>query len=275
MEPFQLPAWRKNFNREKFNKKNRIVTKFSSSMELVMKEAVTEFIDNRREPSLEKMYSVSEQFYRDVITASFMSATIEKRQQQGKKRLAKLPVGLPKSIKSLDQVFGDPKYWRVIMKRSRLLTDRLKRQYLAKLSKAFKEIMPMIDKGLISPQNAKRAMMSVWEASKPRVETIFRTETTKYFSETQVKFFEGDPEIIGFLFDSIKDVARTEICHTRHGLIYRPGTKLLNENKPPCHYNCRSHLIALANTEFNRRLMEEKSRDPSRVKVVPLPPDWR
>lgn len=282
MKPFQLPAWRKRHIQDKYNRKNKVIRTFVLEMERVMNKAVDYILDHGLksgqfvEPPLTQMFVVSEDFYRRVITESFHSAKYEKEDMEGRKRLARLPKGaLPKSLKDIDQVFKDPKYWKRIMGRSKVLTERLKRQYLEKLKQSFKELMPKINSGAISPAEAKKAMIQTWDSSKARVETIFRTETTKYFAETQVKFFEGDPEIIGFMFDSIRDVARTEICRSRHGLIYRPDTKLLSENSPPCHFNCRSHLIALANSEHNRKLIKEKDRDPSRMKVVPLPDGWK
>lgn len=259
-----------------------MIRQFVLEMERVMLKAVDYIIENGMKtgnfhaPSLNEMYMVSEDFYRRVITESFHSAKYEKQDMEGRKRLARLPKGaLPKSLKDIDQVFKDPKYWKRIMGRSTILTDRLKRQYLEKLKRSFRELMPKINSGTLSPAEAKKAMIETWDSSKARVETIFRTETTKYFAETQVKFFEGDPEILGFLFDSVRDVSRTEICRSRHGLIYKPDSKLLTENSPPCHFNCRSHLIALANTEYNRKLIKEKDRDPERMKVVPLPSGWK
>lgn len=281
MIPFKLPAWRKRQIADKFRRKNRVVTKAVRDMEKAMRTAVEFVVDQGirtghfHEPTLNEMFMVSEEFYRSVVTEAVDAAKYEKQDMAGRKNLARLPTGLPRRIKNIDQIFKDKRYWRRIMSRSKKLTERLKKQYLAKLRKQFEVIMPKIQAGEISPVDAKKAMVEVWETSKSRVETIFRTETTKYFAQTQVNFFKGDPEIIGFLFDSVRDLSRTEICRSRHGLIFKPNTKLLDENTPPCHYNCRSHLIALANTEHNRKLLGEEQRNPANVRLIPLPPDWR
>ncbi len=281
MKPFDIPTWRRVQIREKFKRKDKVVQKFSRALESVMFDAIDYIMDHAgktgqwHEPSLNAMYVVSENFYRDVIEEAFHSAKYEKEDQQGRKRLARLPTGLPKNLHDLGQIFNDRKYWQKIMKRSKILTDRLKRQYLQKLKDQFKVLMPRISSGEFSPQDAKMVMKQVWHASKPRVETIFRTETTKYFAETQINYFSDDSDIIGFLFDSVRDSSRTEICRSRHGLVYKPGTKELTKNSPPCHYNCRSHLIALANTEYNRKLVSEQGRNPNSAKVVPLPRGWK
>jgi SPP1 gp7 family putative phage head morphogenesis protein len=147
--------------------------------------------------------------------------------------------------------------------------------YLRKLGKKFQSILPKLDTNEMTPQEAKTELLEAWDASKSRVELIFRTETTTYFGKTQVAFFNGEPDIIGFLFDSIRDRSRTAWCKTRHGLVYRPNTKLLTENTPSCHWNCRSHLIPLADTPENRKMLEDPNRDPELKKVEPLPPGWR
>jgi SPP1 gp7 family putative phage head morphogenesis protein len=164
------------------------------------------------------------------------------------------------------------------MKRSRALSERMKKQYLQKLKRKFNKIVPMLTRGEISPADAKKEMMNVWGASKSRVETIFRTETTNYFGKVQVNFFQDDDEIIGFLFDSNIDSSITDICRSRHGMIFtkeHTGKNSLAYNTPALHYNCRSHLIPLANTPENRKLLEDVSRDPSKHKLAELPDDWR
>lgn len=242
-------------------------------------------------PTLNSMYGVSDSFYRDVITAAFHSASKEKeaqrkneaipvdknkKLQEGFKRMSgKWPTGIPKSLTGLEKIFRDRRYWPKIMKRSKRITDTVRKRYLSKLKIKFDGILPDLDNGIISPQEGKKVLMEAWEATKPRVELIFRTETTTYFGKTQVAFFADDDQIIGFLFDALRDRATTQWCRTRHGLIYRPGTKLLSENTPACHWNCRSHLIPLANIEYNRKLLEDPNRDPENRKVEPLPSGWR
>lgn len=284
-KPFQLPDWRKRLIREKYRRKDRVIQDAVSRMERAMlvelDASVDRFINTGHyfPPTLNVMFSVSENFYRSVITAAFHSAQDEKHAQTEKRRVrmarAKGPVGIPRTFRELEKVFRDRRYWPKIMKRSEILTERLRKQYLAKLKKKFDKLGPKLKDGEITPDEIRGSMRDTWHASKPRVETIFRTETTNYFGRTQVAFFKGDPEIIGFLFDSVRDTSRTEICRSRHGLVYRSDSKLLTENTPGLHWNCRSHLIALANTPHNRILVDDPQRDPSRRSVAPLPPGWR
>lgn len=283
MKPFALPPWRKKHINEKYRRKDKVIDAAVTHMESVMYKAVDFIVDQGFQthqfhaPSLNDMNAVADNFYRGVVEQAYHSAEDEKKAQKGRKRLAasRDPLGLPKDLRSLEQVFRDKRYWPKIMKRSSAVVDRLRKAYLQKLRRKFKDLLPQIRAGELSTEEAKTRMRNVWDASKSRVETIFRTETTTYFGKTQTAFFANDDEILGFMFDSIRDTSRTEICRSRHGLIYRPGTKLLKENTPACHYNCRSHLIALANTPHNRKLLADPDRDPERRKVVPLPTGWR
>lgn len=229
-------------------------------------------------PSLNRMSEISDDFYRAVITQAFYCCEDEKRAQFADvrmKKLSKAPPRLPKNLNDLDKIFKNRRYWSRVLNRSERLTKSLRMQYLRKLKRQFDKILPGLADGSFSVSDAKNKMIEAWNASKSRVETIFRTETTNYFAKTSVAYFESDDEIIGFLFDSTADSSRTSICKSRHGLIYRPGTRLLTLNTPSCHFNCRSHLIALANIPFNLKLLNEPQRDPSKRAVVPLPPGWR
>lgn len=192
-----------------------------------------------------------------------------------RRKLAGLPSGKIPDLPRLVAFFRDKRQWGPIDKRRKKLIDRLRKAYLEKLRKKFKAVVPAMLSGEKSPAEVKAELMEAWGATRSRVGTIFDTETTKYFCQTQVAFFEEDPDIIGFLFDSIRDTARTPICQSRHGLVFRPGTQLLRKNTPALHWRCRSHLIALADTEYNRKLLADPQRDPERRALVPLPKGWK
>lgn len=282
-KPFKIPAWRKRQIDDKFKRKSRVVNSAVKEMEAVMSKAVDYILEHAKTgefkaPSLNEMFAVSEGFYRDVVTQSYHASEAERRAQGGKRRLASINNPKIPKLKALESLFRDRRFWPSLMKRSAKLTERLRKAYLQKLRRKFKDLLPQILANDVTPENAKKRMMGAWEASKSRVETIFRTETTKYFGETQTAYFKDDPAIIGFMFDSIRDGSRTKICSSRHGLIYRPGTSGksgLAYNTPALHWNCRSHLIALANTAYNRKMLEDPARDPENKAVAPLPPGWK
>lgn len=284
MPSFQIPEWRKALITKKYRRKDRVIAQAVKAMDELYYSSVDYIFEHYDktgryvEPPLSGMESVGEAFYRKVISEAFHDAKDQKSVQGGRKKLAQLPVGLPKSLRSLEEVFRDRQYWPRIMKRNKVLMERLRKSYWQKLKRKFRELVPRLLSGEISSEDAKSRMIHDWAATKPRVETIFRTETTNYFGKTQVAYFSGDPDILGFLFDSVKDNARTDVCRTRHGLIYRPdfsGKNSIAYNTPALHYNCRSHLIPLANTAANRKMIADPTRNPSRVSVAPLPSGWR
>jgi SPP1 gp7 family putative phage head morphogenesis protein len=284
LKEFKVPPWRQKQINKKYARKSKVVHNTVREISEVIKDAVEKIIDTGLfsgqylQPSLNGINVIVDRFYVGVIEEAYYACKDEKQAQKGKKKLAKGPKGIPRDLENLHQVFQDKKYFKAIMKRSRALSERMKKQYLQKLKRKFNKIVPMLTRGEISPVDAKKEMMNVWGASKSRVETIFRTETTNYFGKVQVNFFQDDDEIIGFLFDSNIDSSITDICRSRHGMIFtkeHTGKNSLAYNTPALHYNCRSHLIPLANTPENRKLLEDVSRDPSKHKLAELPDDWR
>lgn len=281
MKPFKLSPKHDIQIRKRERRQSSLVHGIVSEMESVMLSAIESIVqamggsDTMEEPTLNGMFQVSKTFYKKVHESAFDACEQEKRSQFDRKRLAKAPPKMPKDFQKFDKIFQERKYWKRVIKRSDLLTERLRKAYLQKLRRSFAEVLPQIRSGEMTPNDAKKYMRTAWDSSKSRVETIFRTETTNYFGTAQVNFFESDPEIIGFLFDSLRDSETTGICRSRHGLVYRPGSKELRENTPALHWNCRSHLIALANTPANLKMLNDPSRDPRNRVVVPLPPKWR
>jgi SPP1 gp7 family putative phage head morphogenesis protein len=278
-KPFNLPKHQRFFQRERDRMQDVItdetISKFDRRMKEFVKVALKYAEENRKFPAdgLQEVFHIGQDFYFDIIRAAVHIS----KQEQGSttKRLARPPLGLPKKIRFFDEVFGSRKYWQQIMKRNKILTDRLRKQYFGRLREAFNAVLPKINDGSLAPAEAEKYMVGAWQSSRSQVRTVFRTEATTYFAKTQTSFFNGDDDIIGFLFDRVRDVATTEICNSRHGLVYRPNTKLLTDNTPALHYNCRSHLIPLANTARNRKLLEDPERDPANRKVEPLPKGWR
>jgi SPP1 gp7 family putative phage head morphogenesis protein len=246
-------------------------------MDRVLKNAVNDVYTHWREtgkykdPDLDSMYDVTEKFYRSTVEAAVTSC----KRIDPRRKLAAPPDGdLPEGPRALDRVVNNRRYWQRIMRRARALTGRAKTQYLKRLQVQFKRILPLLEIGDMAPREIKAKLAEAWRAPRARAETIFRTETTRYFSKAQVEFFNDNNNIIGFLFDSVRDTSRTSICQTRHGLIYRPGTELLHKNTPACHYNCRSHLIPLVDDPENQKMLADPKRDPTKVRVEPLPPGW-
>ncbi len=280
---FRIPPWRKLQINRKYQRQMIVVAAAIAEMDHLFDYATEQVglqalaTGQFKEPNLSGADIIGERFYRRVITEGWKcaheEALIEK--ERGKQRLAAPPKAAVKPLQFLVEFFGDVKSWGKILSRKNFLIERLKRAYLQRLKKRFNEILPELLSGKKTPQEVKIHLGQAWGSTRGRTENIFRTETTKYFTEAQISYFSGsDVDIIGYLFDSVKDSGRSLWCKSRHGLIYRPGTDLLRKNSPPCHWQCRSHLIALANTVYNRKMLADPERDPSLHPVESLPSGW-
>lgn len=277
-KPFALNPRQARQQKRDLAIKDQIVLATQKEMNVVLRDAIEQVYagftstGKFKPPNLDAMDAIGERFYKRVVAAAVKSA----QDQSPKKRLAKLPEGeLPEGASALDKVLRNRRYWQSIMKRKRALIGKAKTAYLDRLKRQFQKVLPLLESTDLSPREAKKKIAEAWHSGRARTETIFRTETTRYFAKSQVAYFEDNSEIIGFLFDSVRDTSRTGWCQSRHGLVYRPGSELLATNTPPCHWNCRSHLIPLVNDNENRKMLKDPNRDPTHVKVVPLPPGWK
>ena len=276
--PVKLPPKVARQANRDLDKQDEIVLGARKAMDRVYEAALDQAIAHfmktgkYKAPDLKGVLPVVQKFYRSTVSAAVDSSETH---APAKKRLAKLPSGdLPEGPRALDRVLTDRRYWQKIMRRARALTERAKKQYLDALEKQFKKIIPLFEIGDLSPGDVKKKISETWKSPAARTETIFRTESTRYFASAQVKYFEGNKNVIGFLFTSVRDTSRTPICKCREGLIYRPGSKELENTTPPLHFNCRSHLIPLINDEANQRLLDQDARNPAGKTLVPVMPGF-
>ena len=228
-----------------------------------------------KDPNLDKVDALFLDFYERIVTSSIFTAQETARQQMPKKLSKHEDMGLPKGVRKAREVIKDKRFWRRLKKRADRASKRYKQRYLKELRKKFAQIIPAFQRGDLTIKEIKDNLQANMRFTKSRAETVFRTEVTNYYANAQVAYFEEEEAIIGFIFDAVRDSGSTSICRQRHGLIYRPNTKLLTKNTPSLHYNCRSHLIPLANTAQNRKMLLDPSRDPTKKKVPPLPKGWR
>lgn len=287
-KPFRVsPNVRAHIDR-KYRRKFAVADEAIRRTDVVMKRAIDELVERaeRRQPwadpHLGGLDRIGEGYVHDAIGNAWANAQDEARTQgllTGHRlaRVGRNPKVPP--ARDLHKLFGDRTFMRRVMTRSEKLTKTLRTAYLKKLKKTWNKVVPEMLSGNASPEDVKKAMQDAWGGSKARVHTTYVTETTNYFVDVQLAYFESEPGILGFLFDRVKDAGTTPICDSRHGLIYRSDTpdqkKLLRENRPGLHYGCRSHFIALANTPANRKLFEDPGRDPTKRKVVPPDPRFK
>lgn len=283
-KPYRLPPAKARAVASAVREQDAITTRITNQIVGPMQHAAMEVLERLlagepfRDPNLHGIDRAMEHFLRLVVYRAIRHADEQQfaESRTRTKRLGKYPKGRIPTIESLAELYNDTAAMNGMRTRNRLYTQRLKNAYLRKLRQYFGRLMPKLTIGAITPIEARSALERAVKATQPRVQTIFRTETTKYFAEAQRAFFDNEPGILGYLFDSVSDTARTDICRSRHGMVLPMGRKdLLKKNTPALHWNCRSHLIPLADTPQNRKMMEDPGRDPDRRSLAPLPPGWR
>ena len=233
---FKLPKHRAAIQNKKFQRRDRVTAEFIRAFEAVMLSGL-DWSWNHFEttgqvvmPPLHDLDKVTKAYYLDVVAQATKSCVEEKKimQRSAVKHLMAAPPKLPRDF------FRNQRFWKRVFKRSERMSATLRRQYQKKLSKEFKKIIPALLNNEMTQTEAKKQVEKAFKTTSARVSTIFQTESTNYFAQAQVAYFEDDEGTIGFLFDSVKDTSRTSICASRHGLIYRPNTELLKKNTPAC-----------------------------------------
>lgn len=281
--PFRLPPAKARAVRRSVNAQEAIVAstmaKAVGAMELIAAQVFNRLLAGApyADPRMAELDAVMEGFLRITVTTALRVGDHNYHADTGRTtaRLARLPRGRLPDVQSLRELYRNTAAWQGMERRNRLYTNRLKAAYARKLRQYFARLVPRVTSGELTPAEAQAQLQRTVRSTAPRVKTIFRTETTKYFAEAQRAYFDDEPGIIGYLFDSVGDTARTEICRSRHGMVIPMGSKsLLDKNTPPLHWNCRSHLIPMADTPSNRKLLADASRMPGNRRLAPLPPGW-
>lgn len=87
----------------------------------------------------------------------------------------------------------------------------------------------------------------------PYLETLARTNLFEAMNEARYAEFT-DPALDGFVvalrYSAILDERTTEICEHLHDRVYRIGSAVWNEYRPPNHYNCRSVLVPITQLDL-------------------------
>lgn len=108
-----------------------------------------------------------------------------------------------------------------------------------------------------------------------RAKMIVETETTRYFNKARREVYDQSPDVTHYLFMAIRDHRTTEWCRDRHGLVYKKGDPLLDEETPPIHWYCRSEMLPLTMQNANHKAIILDLNRARRLHVCkPLPPGW-
>lgn len=183
---------------------------------------------------------------------------------------------IPRSLPKLREMYDLFRRTKKLPPRQKNIAERLRKEYLERIQKAWKQISEPFQRGEIqSRKEIRDAMRDAIKSTKARASTVATTETTYYYNRSRVETYQQSEDVTHYLFVAIRDKATTKWCKTRDGLVYEAkGTYFENET-PPCHWNCRSEVLPLTGRNSKQRaLIADKGRARSNNRPEPLPAGW-
>lgn len=151
-------------------------------------------------------------------------------------RMAKLPKGtIPSSLLDLRRKYDLYKKKKEMTPRQRQIADSLKKAYVKRVQSVWeKKSEPFREGEKPTLSEVKEFISQAAKVPAARANTISATETTRYYNEERVKRYSGSNDFTHFLYLAIRDHRTTKWCRTRHHKIFTKGTKLFEDNVPPC-----------------------------------------
>lgn len=86
----------------------------------------------------------------------------------------------------------------------------------------------------------KRVIKTVFDKTTAQAETIFRTETTRYFNDARIEYFQDATEVDFIQLVAVTDGRVSAICESRDMYVVPIGQAGQKKFKPPFHPNCRT-----------------------------------
>jgi SPP1 gp7 family putative phage head morphogenesis protein len=204
--------------------------------------------------------------YMPVIPASVIKLAA------GKPPSARVPRNF-KDLRKMWDLFRKKKY---IPPRQRALAQRIREQYLKRVQDYWVRYGEAFRKGDTGERKvAVSRIMQGADVAYRRAKMIVETETTYYYNKTRIEVYDASSDVTHYLFMAIRDHRTTEWCKTRHGLVYAKTDPLFHDEKPPCHWNCRSEVLPLTpHNPRHRALIDDHSKARRYNTCEPLPEEW-
>lgn len=242
-------------------------------------ENIDRIVDSKsiKAPDFEELFI---EHYFDVQIQAMKLAEKEKELEKKAPRLASRPKTLQEIMKAYD-LWKKGKYKpKSIVKKA----DRIKKEYISSIKKTWEKYSEDFRNGDEATQEAvKDKIIESTAATEARAQTIVRTETTRYYNDARVAYYNKSDDVTHYLFMAVRDKATTKWCtpstvegkRGRHGLVYAKEDPLTKKEQAPCHWNCRSEFLPL--NKYNpshKRMIEDESLQRRNHSCHPLPPGW-
>lgn len=263
----------------------RVKDHFKDKSEYIIK-ALEEGRGIERELQKEIQDLFVKHYFETAIEGMRSAANEEPELKQPQRRLAKFPViKIPNSLKDLMKLYDQWKKGRYTPKRPKALAEKITKQYLKRVHSVWEKHSEDFRKGdAFTQAEVKKKIQSLAETTSNRASTIVRTETTNYYNEARKELYDQSKDVTHYLFLAVRDAATTRWCtpgtiegkRGRHGLVYAKTDPLCDQERPGCHWNCRSEYVPL--TPLNpshKKLIEDKSLQRRSHQCYPLPKGWK
>lgn len=201
----------------------------------------------------------------------------ETQRQRKPHRLAKLPKGtVPTSLERIKELWDQWRKKKKMTPREKVLSDRVKRQYIQKVQDVWTRYSEDYRKGdEFTQKEIQRKIAEAGKMSTARAQTVANTETTRYWNQARKEVYDRSPDVTHYLFMAIRDARTTAWCSQRHGLVYEKGQDVTQREQPPIHWNCRSEIVPLTPTNSkHRELIEDPRIQRDHHHPKPLPAGW-
>lgn len=183
---------------------------------------------------------------------------------------------VPKSLKEIRRLWDEYRKWKRLPPRVKKHADAIKKAYLKQVQSVWEKNSRDFRQGKTAEKApAIAAMMDQANIGFTRGKMIVQTETTFFYNQVRREIYDQADGVTHYLFVALRDHATTPWCKTRQHLVYAKGDPLLDDETPPCHWNCRSELLPLTPSNPNHlRLIKDKGKARRNNKPEPLPPEW-
>jgi len=161
-------------------------------------------------------------------------------------------------------------------KDNKIVADGMKNTYINKLKEAYKKHGEEFRQGSVYDQEEARVkIQKEANVTYSRAKTIVNTETTRYYNQARIDFYDDAEGVTHFLFMAIRDARTTKWCNDRHRLVYEKDSEYLRKETPPCHWNCRSEILPLTpSNPRHKKYIKERGAQRKNRRPKPLPPGW-
>ena len=178
--------------------------------------------------------------------------------------------------KKKDSVFSSVKksFGKEIDKAVAVIAARFVKQQVRNIEQVYKALAKDWLAGESTIKDVVKSIEKTLGKSSIQAERIFRTETTKWFNKSRVKYFESETDVDYYQIFAITDGRISNICETRHGFVVPAKKAKLKKYRPPFHPNCRTILRPLISRLKRHQAIIEAGLKIHESRFAPLPRGW-